>query len=95
MGDPPFSVSLTRCPGGCLLYTSTYRDGYYYLYASTDFCCRGLDSTYKIVVGRSESVTGPYLDKDGKDMMEGGGTLLVTAGEKYLSLIHIYMGISS
>ncbi|HZS03599.1 MAG TPA: arabinan endo-1,5-alpha-L-arabinosidase [Blastocatellia bacterium] len=50
---------------------------YYYLFASVDLCCRGRDSTYKIVVGRAEKITGPYLDKDGKPMTEGGGTLLV------------------
>lgn len=54
-----------------------HRDGYYYLFTSFDFCCRGADSTYKIAVGRSESVTGPYLDKDGRDMLGGGGSILM------------------
>jgi arabinan endo-1,5-alpha-L-arabinosidase len=53
------------------------RCGYYYLFASFDRCCQGVDSTYKIMVGRSASVTGPYADKDGKPMLQGGGTLLV------------------
>jgi arabinan endo-1,5-alpha-L-arabinosidase len=53
------------------------RDGYYYLFVSFDMCCRGKESTYKIMVGRSKKITGPYLDKDGKPMMQGGGTLLV------------------
>ncbi|MFE6969308.1 arabinan endo-1,5-alpha-L-arabinosidase [Isoptericola sp. NPDC057653] len=52
-------------------------DGWYYLFVSYDACCRGLDSTYKIAVGRSRDVTGPYLDKDGKDMLGGGGTVLL------------------
>ncbi|HKX27908.1 MAG TPA: arabinan endo-1,5-alpha-L-arabinosidase [Blastocatellia bacterium] len=52
-------------------------DGSYYLFASIDLCCRGKESTYKIVVGRSRKITGPYLDRDGKPMMEGGGTLLM------------------
>lgn len=82
-GEELHSIARREGSGAIEAPFITYRDGYYYLYASTDFCCRGLDSTYKIVVGRSESVTGPYLDRDGKDMMEGGGTLLVTAGEKY------------
>lgn len=56
------------------------RDGYYYLFVSFDFCCRGRESTYHLRVGRSRAVTGPYTDRDGKDMREGGGTLLL-AGE--------------
>ncbi|MFC8598033.1 glycoside hydrolase family 43 protein [Isoptericola sp. NPDC057191] len=52
-------------------------DGWYYLFVSFDACCRGLDSTYKVAVGRSRDVTGPYLDQDGKDMLGGGGTVLL------------------
>lgn len=49
-------------------------DDFYYLFASFDFCCRGVDSTYYVVVGRSETITGPYVDRDGVDMVSGGGT---------------------
>lgn len=52
-------------------------DGWFYLFVSWDYCCRGMKSTYKVVVGRSRSVAGPYLDRDGKDMAEGGGTLVI------------------
>lgn len=45
--------------------------GFYYLFASFDFCCRGADSSYFTVVGRAKEVTGPYLDYDGKPMMQG------------------------
>jgi arabinan endo-1,5-alpha-L-arabinosidase len=54
----------------------TQHDGYYYLFVSFDFCCRGADSTYKVAVGRSRSVKGPYLDKDGRDMFGGGGSVV-------------------
>jgi arabinan endo-1,5-alpha-L-arabinosidase len=47
---------------------------YYYLFASFDTCCRGVDSTYNVRVGRSEKVTGPYVDRDGVPMLQGGGT---------------------
>ena len=49
-------------------------DGYYYLFAAFDLCCRGTNSTYRTVVGRSRTVTGPYLDRATKPMTEGGGT---------------------
>lgn len=55
------------------------RDDYWYLFVSFDFCCRGAKSTYHIVVGRSKSVTGPYLDKTGKPMTEGGGSVVLGA----------------
>jgi arabinan endo-1,5-alpha-L-arabinosidase len=54
---------------------------YWYNFVSFDFCCRGAKSTYKIRVGRSKKVTGPYVDKEGKYMTEGGGTLLLNATE--------------
>ena len=50
---------------------------YWYLTASWDFCCRGVDSTYKVVVGRATSPTGPFADVDGVPMTEGGGTILL------------------
>ncbi len=54
---------------------------YYYLFVSWGLCCRGKDSTYKIMMGRSRDVRGPYLDKDGISMAEGGGSLLL-AGDR-------------
>ena len=53
------------------------RDGYYYLFVSFDQCCNGIHSTYNVRVGRSESVTGPYEDRDGVPMMEDGGTQIL------------------
>lgn len=59
------------------------RGGYYYLFVSFDSCCRGLDSTYKIMVGRSEAIAGPYLDREGRALAEGGGTLLLDSAGRY------------
>lgn len=59
------------------------RNGYYYLFASFDFCCRGVDSTYNVRVGRSDAVTGPYIDRDGVPMMEGGGTQVTFPSNRY------------
>ncbi|MCM3906334.1 MAG: family 43 glycosylhydrolase [Pyrinomonadaceae bacterium] len=59
------------------------KDGYYYLFVSFDFCCRGLESTYNIRVGRSRRITGPYMDRQSKLMMEGGGTIVVMGGKRW------------
>ncbi len=66
----------------------TYHDGYYYLFASHDFCCKGLSSNYKTVVGRSKKIEGPYLDKEGKDMAATGSTLLVGESDRYSGVGH-------
>lgn len=52
-------------------------DGYFYLFFSRDFCCRGAESTYNIAVGRSDSVSGPYLDANGAALLDDGGTPLL------------------
>jgi len=53
------------------------QEKYYYLFVNHGLCCRGLQSTYEIRVGRSQSITGPYLDQEGKDLREAGGTILL------------------
>ncbi|WP_102797073.1 arabinan endo-1,5-alpha-L-arabinosidase [Bowmanella denitrificans] len=61
---------------------------YYYLFVSFDKCCRGMDSDYKIMVGRSKTVSGPYLDKNGKSLLEGGGSLVLKGNEDWVALGH-------
>jgi arabinan endo-1,5-alpha-L-arabinosidase len=61
-----------------------HRGGYYYLFTSFDLCCRGVKSTYRTVVGRAKSITGPYLDRDGVPMLRGGGTTLLSANSQWL-----------
>lgn len=60
-----------------------YRRPYYYLFVSFDFCCRGLNSTYRIMVGHSKSITGPYADRDGRSMSTGGGTQVLASHGRY------------
>ena len=57
-------------------------DGWYYLFVSWDYCCQGSKSDYQVAVGRSRKVDGPYLDREGKDMLLGGGTIVLQGDKK-------------
>jgi len=59
-------------------------DDYFYLFVSFDLCCRGTRSTYRTMVGRARNVTGPYLDAEGKPMLEGGGTQLLQPNSRWI-----------
>ena len=59
-----------------------YRDGWYYLLGTHGTCCDGVNSTYNIVVGRSRTVEGPYIDNVGRDMLNGGGRMVIAAGDR-------------
>jgi len=64
------------------------KNGMYYLFVSFDYCCRGVQSTYKIMVGRSENVTGPYLDKYGMDMITGAATPVLVGNHDWPGVGH-------
>lgn len=61
-----------------------YRQGYYYLFVSRDKCCVGVSSTYNIRYGRAKNINGPYLDKSGAAMSNGGGSLLDGGNERWI-----------
>lgn len=61
---------------------------YYYQFVSWDYCCRAEKSDYKIVVGRSEKVTGPYLDKNGTRMELNGGSLVMQGDKEWHGVGH-------
>jgi arabinan endo-1,5-alpha-L-arabinosidase len=65
-----------------------YKNGYYYLFASIDYCCKGVKSTYKMIVGKSKKITGPFLDKEGTDMAKGGGTILLPGDNNWYGVGH-------
>jgi len=72
----------------CEATTLMYRDGWYYLLGTHGTCCDGANSTYNIVVGRSRKVTGPYLDNLGRDMLRGGGKMVLAAGGRVIGPGH-------
>ncbi|MEU4562852.1 arabinan endo-1,5-alpha-L-arabinosidase [Actinoplanes sp. NPDC023936] len=55
------------------------RNGYFYLFVAFDFCCKGASSTYRIMVGRSKSITGTYADRAGTAMTAGGGSEILAS----------------
>lgn len=61
---------------------------YYYLFVSIDYCCKGINSTYKMIFGRSEQIQGPYFDKVGNDMAAGGGSLLLKGNDDWYGVGH-------
>lgn len=73
-GNEPVNIAID-----CEATTMMYRNGWYYLLGTHGTCCDGTNSTYNIVVGRSRSVTGPYLDNMGRDMLRGGGKMVLAA----------------
>lgn len=64
------------------------KGNYYYLFASIDYCCKGVNSTYKMIVGRAKDVKGPYLDKEGVPMNKAGGTLVMKGDENWHGVGH-------
>ncbi len=72
-------------------YEGTYihkRNGYYYLFASTGTCCEGLKSTYQTVVGRSDNLWGPYVDKKGNPMLENNHEILIHKNKDFVGTGH-------
>lgn len=78
-----YSLASRTSPGAIEAPTIIRKADYYYLFVSFDLCCRGKDSTYNIRVGRARRITGPYVDRSGKPMMDGGGTLVVAGGGRW------------
>ncbi|MBN1851070.1 MAG: arabinan endo-1,5-alpha-L-arabinosidase, partial [Pirellulales bacterium] len=60
-----------------------FRHGHYYLFVSFDACCEGSKSTYRVMIGRSDRVMGPYIDAQGRSLLKGGGTLIIASDERW------------
>lgn len=78
-------LSIAGRPGGAGIEAPfiVRRGAHYYLFASFDACCRGVDSTYNVRVGRAADVRGPYVDRAGTAMTAGGGTPLLQGNTRY------------
>lgn len=86
---PAVDENPTDAGGNAIEAPFIFKKGkYYYLFASIDYCCKGVESTYKMIVGRSENITGPFLDKIGKNMASGGGSILLKGDENWHGVGH-------
>lgn len=65
-----------------------HHEDYYYLFVNWGLCCRGVNSTYNIRVGRSADITGPYFDKDGINMLADGGSLFLQTQGQFIGPGH-------
>lgn len=65
-----------------------YRDGWYYLLGTHGTCCDGVNSTYNIVAGRSRNVTGPFVDNVDRDMLKGGGRMVLGGSSRLAGAGH-------
>jgi arabinan endo-1,5-alpha-L-arabinosidase len=84
-----FSVPDTAAGNAAIEAPFIFKKGkYYYQFVSFDYCCRAEKSDYKIVVGRSEKVTGPYLDKNGTFMELNGGSLVLQGDKEWHGVGH-------
>ena len=82
-GNEPVNIAID-----CEATTIIWRNGWYYLLGTHGTCCDGVNSTYNIVVGRSRNVTGPYLDNMGRDMIAGGGKMVIDAEDRQFGAGH-------
>ncbi|WP_457425046.1 arabinan endo-1,5-alpha-L-arabinosidase [Roseateles sp. P5_E7] len=77
------STFIARRKGGIEAPTIVRHGHWVYLFASYDMCCKGAQSTYNVRVGRARNVEGPYLDREGKDLMNEGATPLLSGGARW------------
>jgi arabinan endo-1,5-alpha-L-arabinosidase len=77
-------VAGTAYEGTCIYK----KEGYYYLFASIGTCCEGIKSTYTTVVGRSQNLFGPYLNKSGQSMSNNNHEILISGNSRFAGTGH-------
>jgi arabinan endo-1,5-alpha-L-arabinosidase len=53
--------------------------GFYYLFVSF-----GADRSHRLMVGRATAIEGPYVDRDGRALLEGGGAPLFEQDPRFV-----------
>jgi arabinan endo-1,5-alpha-L-arabinosidase len=89
-----FSLSETAAPDAEEGSYIVHHGSFYYLFVSSGDCCKGIGSSYQIIVGRSAQVTGPYVDPNGTAMTEGGGMELLGSDQGMIGpgSLSVYVG---
>jgi arabinan endo-1,5-alpha-L-arabinosidase len=82
--DPPVVALASRHGSAIEAPSILERDGRFTLFVSFDRCCKGVASTYNIRLGRADRIEGPYRDRDGKAMLEGGGSLMLATTGRFI-----------
>jgi arabinan endo-1,5-alpha-L-arabinosidase len=86
---PPVAGNPVDAGGNAIEGPFIFRKGrYFYLFASIDYCCKGPLSTYKMIVGRSKKLLGPYLDSQGNSMEHGGGDIVLAGDTNWYGVGH-------
>jgi arabinan endo-1,5-alpha-L-arabinosidase len=82
--DSPRIALASRNGGAVEAASILERGGKFFLFVSFDQCCKGVASTYSIRVGRAERIEGPYRDREGKAMLEGGGSVVMSTSGRFI-----------
>lgn len=77
-------IAGTAYEGTCIFK----KDDFYYMFASTGTCCEGIKSTYTTVVGRSENLFDPYMDKSGSSMSNNHHEILIRGNDRFVGTGH-------
>jgi len=84
-GDAPLKLAMSQEIEAPFIHK---HGGYYYLFVNWGKCCKGVNSTYEIRIGRSKKITGPYLDREGVDMKDGGGSPFLATDGRFIGPGH-------
>ena len=83
-GSKPIQIVGTAYEGSYVFK----RGNYYYYFGSNGTCCDGVNSTYRVVCGRSASLFGPYVDKEGESLMNNKYDVLINANSYFVGNGH-------
>lgn len=87
-GKPLGSTAVAVANGNPEAAYLTKHGSFYYLFINRGACCSGVTSTYYIVAGRSASPTGPFVDQNGVDLNNNGGTPVLSRSGRYIGPGH-------